>query len=67
MNLNLPESPAQRRAAIVAIAVALPIVAIAETDLYRRPAAQVRGNKRLWQLACLNAVPALIYLRWGRR
>jgi invasion protein IalB len=67
MNLKLPESPAQRRAAIAAIAVSVVIVAVAETDLHRRPAAQVRGNKRLWQLACTNALPALVYLGFGRR
>jgi len=67
MNVRLPTSPAQRQAAIAAIAVAVTIVVVAEVDLYRRPAARVRGNKRLWQLACTNAVPALAYLRWGRR
>ena len=67
MPFTLPESPAQRQAAIAAIALSLTIVAVAEADLHRRPAAQVRGSKRLWRLACTNALPALVYLRWGRR
>lgn len=67
MDLKLPDAPAQRQAAIAAIALSLVVVAVAETDLHRRSAGQVRGNKRLWQLACLNALPALVYLRWGRR
>jgi hypothetical protein len=66
MNFKLPESPAQRRVAIAAITVSVAIVAVAETDLHRRPTARVRGNKRLWQLACTNALPAVVYLRWGR-
>jgi hypothetical protein len=67
VTFKLPETPAQRRTAIVAISVSLAIVAVAERDLHRRPAARVRGNRRVWQLACTNALPALIYLRWGRR
>lgn len=67
METRLPEPPAQRRAAIAGIVVSLAIVAVAEADLHRRPAAQVRGDKRLWRLACTNALPALVYLRWGRR
>ncbi|MDX6677095.1 MAG: hypothetical protein QOE31_1147 [Solirubrobacteraceae bacterium] len=67
MEAKLPDKPGQRRAAIAAIAVSLAIVAVAEADLHRRPAAQMRGDKRLWRLACTNALPALVYLRWGRR
>jgi len=51
----------------VAIALALPVVVAAEADLRRRSPEQVRGNKRLWQLACTNALPALLYLLIGRR
>jgi hypothetical protein len=62
-----PQSPAQRLVAGVLIAVSLVLVAVAQRDLHRRPAAQVRGDKRLWRLACLNAVGAVAYLLWGRQ
>ena len=62
-------SPTRRRraVAILAAAVSLPIVIAAEADLHRRPAAAVRGRKGLWQVACTNAGPALVYLLIGRR
>ena len=60
-------SPRQRVLASVLIAVSLGLVAAAERDLQRRPAAQVRGSKHLWRLVCLNALGAVGYFRWGRR
>ena len=60
-------SPGHRVLASVLIAVSLALVAAAERDLQRRPAAQVRGNKQLWRVVCLTAVGAVGYLRWGRR
>jgi hypothetical protein len=48
-------------------AASLGLVAASERDIQRRPADQVRGNKTLWRLVCLNAVGALGYFRWGRR
>jgi hypothetical protein len=60
-------SPAQRSLAAVLIAISLGVVAVAERDLHRRPDTQVRGDKRLWRLVCLNAIGALGYLLWGRR
>ena len=62
-----PRSPRQRWLAAVLIAVSLGVVAVAERDLHRRPDTQVRGDKRLWRLVCLNAVGAVGYLLWGRR
>ena len=59
-------SPAHRVLASVLIAISLGLVAAAERDLQRRPAAQVRGSKPLWRLVCLNALGAVAYLRWGR-
>ncbi|HET6506762.1 MAG TPA: hypothetical protein VFG42_08230 [Baekduia sp.] len=64
---NMPETPAGRAAAGVAITVALAIVGAAQRDLFRRSAGEVRGDKRLWHLVCLNALGALAYFRWGRR
>jgi hypothetical protein len=60
-------SPAAQLAIVVLTAVSIVIVAIAERDLQRRPASQVRGKKLPWRIACTNALPAVIYLRWGRR
>ena len=62
-----PRSPAQRSLAGVLIAVSLGLVAVAERDLHRRAATQVRGDKRLWRIVCLNAIGAVGYLLWGRR
>jgi hypothetical protein len=59
-------SPGHRVLASVLIAISLVLVAAAERDLQRRPAAQVRGSKPLWRLVCLNALGALGYFRWGR-
>ena len=49
------------------LALSLAIVITAERDLYYRPDDEIRGEKRLWRLASLNALGALAYLRWGRR
>ncbi len=60
-------SPPQQLLLAALIAVSLMVVAVAERDLQRRPADQVRGSKRLWRLLCLNALGSATYLRWGRR
>ena len=46
--------------------LALPVTAL--VDLVRRPAGQVRGDKRLWALGVLvQPVGAIAYLGWGGR
>jgi hypothetical protein len=60
-------SPRQRSVVAVLIVISLVVVAVAERDLHRRPDGQVRGDKRLWRVVCLNAIGALGYLLWGRR
>jgi hypothetical protein len=62
-----PRSPEQRSLAAVLIVVSLGLVAVAEHDLHRRPDTQVRGDKRLWRIVCLNAIGAVGYLLWGPR
>ena len=57
----------QQVATVVSIALSLAVVTAAERDLHRRPDDDVRGDKRLWRLVCLNALGALAYFRWGRR
>jgi hypothetical protein len=62
-----PRSPARRSLAAVLIAISIGLVAVAERDLHRRPDTQIRGDKRLWRIVCLNAIGAAGYLLWGRR
>jgi hypothetical protein len=57
----------RRLVAAIVIAVSLVLVIAAERDIQRRPEAELRGNKLLWRIACLNAIGALNYFGWGRR
>ncbi len=59
-------SPVGKALAVAVMLVSLVIVARAERDVQRRPAAEIRGGKLLWRLVSLNAVGALAYFRWGR-
>jgi hypothetical protein len=59
-------SPLERVITLVLIGISVGIVTAAERDLQRRPDDQVRGEKWLWRLLCLNAVGAVSYFRWGR-
>jgi hypothetical protein len=67
MKQSMPADPGGRLAARVAIAVSLVLVVTAQRDLHRRPATDIRGDKRIWRLVCLNALGAVGYLLWGRR
>jgi hypothetical protein len=60
-------SPAGKLSATVAIGVSVALVALAERDLHRRSPTELWGDKRVWQMVCLNAVGAVAYFRWGRR
>jgi hypothetical protein len=57
-----------RQAAVVAITGwNLSLIVRAQIDIHHRRDDQVRGNRRLWQLACLsNSIGPLSYFRWGR-
>lgn len=59
-------SPARRAWVLLLLAVSLGLVVVAERDLKDRDPAEVRGNKLAWRVACLNALGAVTYLRWGR-
>jgi len=64
---RLGDLPPGKRGLIgLLIAMSIGLVAAAERDIQRRPAAEVRGSKLLWRLLCLNALGAASYLRWGR-
>jgi hypothetical protein len=60
-------SPLGRLGVSVLIAIGLGMIAAAERDIQRRPAAGVRGSKLIWRLVCLNVLGAGVYFRWGRR
>lgn len=61
------DSPARQFWVAVVFIVSLGLVAAGEHDIQYRPAEQVRGSKLFWRLACLNALGATSYFRWGRR
>jgi hypothetical protein len=61
------QRPPREQAEIVGfLALSLAVVAVAQNDLRRRPASDIRGKKTLWRLLSLNALGAMIYLCWGR-
>jgi hypothetical protein len=60
-------SLAGRIIAVVVLAVSLVLVGAAERDIQRRAPDEMRGNKALWRLLCLNALGAIGYFTWGRR
>jgi hypothetical protein len=61
-------SRGQQTAIVVGATVELVLTAVALKDLARRPAAQVRGPKPLWAMACfVQPVGPIAYLVAGRR
>lgn len=60
-------SPRGKVAAVIAMLVSLVIIGAAQRDLQQRSAREIRGQKLVWRLVCLNAVGALAYFRWGRK
>ncbi len=61
-------SGAQKGAGVLAAAVQLALLAAALVDIYRRPAAEIRGNKRLWTAAAfVNYAGPIAYFLLGRR
>jgi hypothetical protein len=60
-------TPVQQRAIVVAGVAEVVLTTVALRDLARRPAAQVRGPKPLWLLACVvQPVGPVAYLTVGR-
>lgn len=61
-------SPPQKAGVVVLGAVQVGLLAVAATDLVRRPPEQVRGPKWAWAPAlAVNFVGPLAYLTCGRR
>lgn len=61
--------PPEQRVGIVAMgAFQLTLIATALTDLWRRPASQIRGSKKMWTpVVFINFIGPLAYLLFGRR
>ncbi len=60
--------PGQRAAVLIVGSVELAVTITALVDLARRPADQIRGDKRLWALGALvQPVGPIAYLAWGAR
>jgi hypothetical protein len=60
--------PAKRIAVVAGAAVQLTLLAAAQRDIQRRPAAEIRGSKLRWRLICLiNFVGPLSYFAFGRQ
>ena len=61
-------SPLQQRAIIAAGVVQNALLVAALIDLRRRPAEQVKGNKRVWvALSFVNFVGPIAYFVYGRK
>jgi hypothetical protein len=61
------ERPRREQVQLVGwLTLSLGLVAVAQNDLRRRPASQIRGRKTIWRLVSLNALGALVYLCFGR-
>jgi hypothetical protein len=55
-------------AVVLAGTVQLGLLAVALLDIYRRPAGEIRGDKRLWAAAAfVNYVGPVSYFLFGRR
>jgi hypothetical protein len=60
-------SPVRQAAVVAVTGWNVSLIVLTQRDIQRRTDAQIRGSRRLWQLACLtNTVGPLAYLRWGR-
>jgi hypothetical protein len=61
-------SSTQRKAVVLSGIVQLGLLAAALADIYRRPAREIRGPKRLWAaVAFVNFVGPISYFLFGRR
>ena len=59
-------SPIARFGTIAAAIVQLSLLVAAQTDISRRPSAQIRGSKAMWRLATLvNFIGPATYFAFG--
>ena len=61
-------SSTQRKAVVLSGVVQLGLLVATLADIYRRPAREIRGQKRLWAaVAFVNYVGPISYFLFGRR
>jgi len=61
-------SPQQRALTVVGAIIQLTLLALAQRDIKRRPAEQIRGDKRVWAaVSFVNFVGPIAYFLFGRR
>ena len=59
---------AQKGIVVLSITIQLGLLAAALVDIYRRQAAEIRGNKKLWVAAAfINFVGPISYFLYGRK
>ena len=60
-------SATQRMGIVFLSAVQLALLGAAQLDIHRRPAAEIKGSKRLWSLlAFVNFLGPIVYFAFGR-
>jgi hypothetical protein len=61
-------TPGQRVGVVIGAIVQFALMALAQRDLSRRPAGEIRGPKAVWRVAVLvNFVGPIVYFVFGRR
>lgn len=61
-------TPGQRAGVVIGGMVQFALMVLAQRDLSRRPAGEIRGPKALWRVAVLiNFVGPIAYFVFGRR
>ncbi len=61
-------SPFQRISILIGISVQISLLVSALVDIWRRPAAQIRGPKPLWIMASfINFIGPIGYFTFGRK
>ena len=61
-------SAAQKGAVVISGATQLGLMAATLVDIYRRPADEIRGNKKLWTAAAfVNFIGPISYFVFGRK
>ena len=59
---------AQKSSVLLSVTIQLGLLAAVLADIYRRPAAEIRGNKKLWVAAAfINFVGPISYFLFGRK
>lgn len=60
-------SPIHQALVSVLLVAGFALITVAERDIQRRPADEMRGPKLIWRLVSLNMLGAVGYLLLGRR